>query len=124
MEQPAEEKHSRTLTRGDDNFGNRTRRDCPVIWLTEPGKDARRRIAEAGVKILTMHGSKGLQFKAVVLLFMDDCPGPFMEAEERRLFFVGLTRAEDYLVISSTGKSKFISEIESRARAQAGERNS
>jgi superfamily I DNA/RNA helicase len=102
----------------------KTRRDCPVIWLTEPGKDARRRIAEAGVKILTMHGSKGLQFKAVVLLFMDDCPGPFMEAEERRLFFVGLTRAEDYLVISSTGKSKFISEIESRARAQAGERNS
>lgn len=89
----------------------RTRGDCPVIWLTEPGKDARYRIAEAGVKILTMHGSKGLQFKAVILLFMDDCPGPFIEAEERRLFFVGLTRAEDYLVISSTGKSKFIAEI-------------
>jgi len=43
---------------------------------------------------------------------MDDCPGPLIEAEKRRLFFVGLTRTEDYLAISSTGKSKFVAEIE------------
>jgi ATP-dependent exoDNAse (exonuclease V) beta subunit len=41
------------------------RRDCPVVWLTEKDHDARHGIAEPGVKILTMHGSKGLQFKAV-----------------------------------------------------------
>ncbi len=91
------------------------RRDCPVIWLNEKGKNARRRIAEPGVKILTMHGSKGLQFKAVILLFADECPlhaSNTDEAEERRLFFVALTRAEDFLVISCSGKSKYVAEIE------------
>jgi superfamily I DNA/RNA helicase len=92
----------------------------PVIWLTSKNEDARHRIAEPGVKILTMHGSKGLQFKAVILLFMDECPGQFPEDEERRLFFVGLTRAEDYLAISSTGKSKFVAEIEAAALSDLG----
>ena len=91
------------------------RRDCPVIWLTEKGKSARRRIAEPGVKILTMHGAKGLQFKAVILLFADECPlhaSNTDETEERRLFYVALTRAEDFLVISCSGKSKYVAEIE------------
>ncbi len=94
------------------------RDDCPVIWLTEKGKNARRRITEPGVKILTMHGSKGLQFKAVILLFTGDCPADFpgtTEADERRLFYVALTRAEDFLAISSSGTSKFVSEIEAAA---------
>ena len=92
----------------------KSRRDCPVVWLTEKGEDARYRITEPGVKILTMHGSKGLQFKAVILLFADECPLQASNAdkmEERRLFYVALTRAEDYLAISSTGKSKFVAEI-------------
>jgi superfamily I DNA/RNA helicase len=59
----------------------------------------------------------GHQFKAVILLFADDCPTDFsgttqeME-EERCLFYVALTRAEDYLAISCSGKSTFIHEIE------------
>jgi hypothetical protein len=92
----------------------KSRRDCPVVWLTEKGEDARYRITEPGVKILTMHGSKGLQFNAVILLFADECPLQASNAdkmEERRLFYVALTRAEDYLAISSTGKSKFVAEI-------------
>jgi len=52
---------------------------------------------------------------------MDDCPGTFIEAEERRLFFVGLTRAEDYLAISFTGKSKFVAEIEAAGVEGRGE---
>ena len=97
------------------------RRDCPVIWLTEKGKSARRRIAEPGVKILTMHGAKGLQFKAVILLFADECPlhaSNTDETEERRLFYVALTRAEDFLVISCSGKSKYVAEIEAAAAAE------
>ena len=91
------------------------KRDCPVVWLTEKGKNAKGRIGEAGVKILTMHSSKGLQFKAVILLFAGDCPADFpdtTEEEERSLFYVALTRAEDYLAISSSNGSKFIKEIQ------------
>ena len=91
------------------------RHDCSVVWLTEKGKNAKGRIGEPGVKILTMHSSKGLQFKAVILLFADDCPAHFpdtTEAEERCLFYVALTRAEDYLAVSCSRKSTFIEEIE------------
>jgi hypothetical protein len=34
-----------------------TRRDCPVVWLTEKGKNAKGRIGEPVLKILTMHSS-------------------------------------------------------------------
>jgi hypothetical protein len=98
------------------------RQGCPVVWLTEEGKRAKGRIGEPGVKILTMHSSKGLQFKAVLVLFAGDCPADFpgtTEDEERRLFYVALTRAEDYLAISCSRNSPFIAEIQA-AGAQAG----
>jgi superfamily I DNA/RNA helicase len=117
------------LYRMDHGFMNGLRENlkrikggCPVIWLTEKGKNAKGRFGEPGVKILTMHSSKGLQFKAVILLFADDCPADFpdtTEEEERCLFYVALTRAEDYLAISCSKKSKFIEEI---CQASASER--
>lgn len=91
------------------------RPSCPVVWLTEKGKNAKGRVGETGVKILTIHSSKGLQFKGVILLFAGDCPADFSdssEEEERSLFYVALTRAEDYLAISCSKKSKFIEEIQ------------
>jgi superfamily I DNA/RNA helicase len=69
-----------------------------------------------------MHSSKGLQFKAVILLFADDCPADFpdtTEADERCLFYVALTRAEDFLAISCSRKSKFIEEIKASAADKA-----
>jgi hypothetical protein len=91
------------------------KQNCSVVWLTEKGKKAKGRIAEPGVKILTMHSAKGLQFKAVAILFAGDCPADFPGTnpdEERRLFYVALTRAEDYLAISFSRKSPFTDEIQ------------
>jgi hypothetical protein len=96
--------------------------NCPVVWLTEKGRNAKGRIGEPGVKLLTMHSSKGLQFRAVILLFAGDCPADFPDSnteDERRLFYVALTRAEDYLVISCSRESSFIQEIHA---AGAGDR--
>ncbi|WP_203904199.1 UvrD-helicase domain-containing protein [Virgisporangium aliadipatigenens] len=62
------------------------------------------------VTLLTLHASKGLEFPVVFLVGCEDGlvplrrPGkpltPDEEAEERRLFFVGLTRAQDRLFVS------------------------
>jgi superfamily I DNA/RNA helicase len=96
---------------------------CPSVWLTE-NKASRRRLGDPGVKILTMHSSKGLQFKAVILLFADECPAHFPdtdEAEERCLFYVALTRAEDFLAISCSRKTKFIAEIERAGATSSNE---
>ena len=75
------------------------------------------------VNIMTIHRSKGLEFKVVFVAGVNDGLLPHAksgnENEERRLLYVGMTRAEVRLFLSSTrfygnrdmGISKFIYEI-------------
>lgn len=68
------------------------------------------------VVLLTAHGSKGLEFDQVWMLGADQGSFPDDSAslqEERRLFFVGMTRARQNLMVSSAGakpSSVFIDE--------------
>jgi DNA helicase-2/ATP-dependent DNA helicase PcrA len=76
-----------------------------------------------GVNLLTYHRAKGLEFDAVFLPRLVDGEIPFRsgrsradEAEERRLFYVALTRARRRLALSwptdgKSGRSPFIEEI-------------
>ena len=60
------------------------------------------------VSLLTLHAAKGLEFAVVFIVGMEDGILPLhwsdldsaAEAEERRLFYVGMTRAKDRLVLS------------------------
>jgi len=58
------------------------------------------------VKLMTLHASKGLEFKGVFIsaanlgLIPIPARSPEEEEEEKRLFFVGITRAKDFLEIS------------------------
>ncbi|MBQ1014629.1 UvrD-helicase domain-containing protein, partial [Micromonospora sp. M51] len=69
--------------------------------------------AEA-VTLLTLHAAKGLEFPVVFLVGVEDgllplrwpgsTPDDDAVAEERRLFFVGLTRAQDRLYVSHAAR--------------------
>lgn len=94
---------------------------APVIWLNETPQ-SRIRVSEPGVKIQTIHSAKGLQYRAVILMWAHLLPSSFKNSDEetdRRLFYVGLTRPEDFLAISTSAfsKSKFITEIEKSGKA-------
>ena len=63
------------------------------------------------VTLCTMHGSKGLEYKKVYIPFCVEGVTPHKKAvgeealeEERRLFYVAMTRAKEELVISAHKK--------------------
>ncbi len=62
--------------------------------------------AADSVKLMTLHASKGLEFSYVFITGVNYGLIPLQtrdmegEEEERRLFFVGITRAKDYLEFS------------------------
>lgn len=88
------------------------------------------------LQLMTMHSSKGLEFKAVIIIGANEGINPHFKAqslteieEERRLFFVAMTRAKDYLFISNPKEtfirgvakkqkpSRFIKEINDKYKA-------
>lgn len=92
---------------------------APVVWLNE-SPASRELVTKPGIKIQTVHSAKGLQYRAVILMWADLLPRSFSdtnEAEERCVMYVGMTRPEDYLVISSSDFSPFIQEIKGSGKA-------
>lgn len=79
------------------------------------------------VKLMTLHSAKGLEFRQVYIIGVNYGLIPLRfdsydeEQEEKRLFFVGITRAKDYLELSyysnpdnalvTPGQSRYISMI-------------
>ena len=83
------------------------------------------------VSLLTMHSSKGLEFKTVIIIGLNEGMIPHSKAdtsesiqEERRLFYVAMTRAKEFLfltrpkiiniygVMTNVKESMFIKEID------------
>jgi ATP-dependent DNA helicase UvrD/PcrA len=83
--------------------------------------------AGRGVHLLTLHRAKGLEFDAVHLPRLEEGELPNRRAdvdEERRLLYVGLTRAKRHLLVTWDGKpSRFLRELGvAAARPQAAKR--
>ena len=89
-------------------------------------KEKERNRPRPGVRLMTIHASKGLEFKQVFLSAANEGRIPYQKAktdkeieEERRLFYVAMTRAKDFLKICyvkiKNGKevtpSRFVDEL-------------
>ena len=105
------------LARGFDD-GARTVADFWADLEARFGPDA---VTRGGVQLLTYHRAKGLEFEAVFLPRLEERELPIRQAktpaeiaEERRLLYVGITRAKRFLFLSrSTGAapSRFLLEL-------------
>lgn len=90
--------------------------------LRSAGEGDIRRVSGSGyqsgaVRLMTLHGAKGLEFPVVFLAGLTDGAFPVTHTEtdleeERRLFFVGITRAREELILTCGGQpSCFLSEL-------------
>ena len=69
-------------------------------------KGVEKRVGKEGVHLLTYHGSKGLEFDHVIMPDLNEGTVPHKKAlsvkeieEERRMFYVGMTRAKERLYL-------------------------
>src|SRR5262245_3966104 len=78
--------------------------------------EARRGTAEgSALTVATIHSTKGLQFKAVIVIWLDLLYGPSnpeWHRRDRSLLYVGLTRAQTFLCLSWSGSTPLTAEIE------------
>lgn len=91
---------------------------CEILNQNEPDFDSDR------AKLTTIHSIKGLEFKVIFLIDLNEGVIPNntlyemddennYESDERKLLYVGMTRANELLYMSSVNKpSKFIKEID------------
>jgi DNA helicase-2/ATP-dependent DNA helicase PcrA len=82
--------------------------------------------AEGGIHLLTLHRAKGLEFEAVFVPRVEEKELPCKQAvrepggvaEERRLLYVGMTRAKRQLTLTWAGRpSRFLAELGVQAQA-------
>jgi len=84
--------------------------DLPFYWITENDVSKRSFKKDDGkVKISTIDSSKGLDFQAVFIVNIDSMPFPLEDDKEREvsLFYIGMTRAKEYLCLSYSSESAF-----------------
>ena len=66
--------------------------------------------SDDAVTLITLHNTKGLEYNKVIITGLEEGVFPRQDKtgldleEERRLFYVGITRAKDELYVTSTGK--------------------
>jgi DNA helicase-2/ATP-dependent DNA helicase PcrA len=74
---------------------------------------------ENAVSLLTLHSAKGLEFPVVFITGLEEGLLPYFKAkspdeiaEERRLLYVGMTRAKDILWLTGAGKRRLYTKIQ------------
>ncbi|HXX58032.1 MAG TPA: DUF3553 domain-containing protein [Thermodesulfovibrionales bacterium] len=77
---------------------------------------------ENAVSLMTLHTAKGLEFPVVFVIGLEEGVLPYFKAldspdeinEERRLLYVGMTRAKDVLLLTGAGKRRLYTKVQNQ----------
>ncbi|NYF91308.1 3'-5' exonuclease [Tunturiibacter empetritectus] len=92
----------------EKRFGNEK-----LYWVSESRQSKMGlNLSSPSLKLSTIESAKGMEFRLVFLLGIEMLPRPDRdEASERKLAYVGLTRAQDLLYILGNTQSGFLNEL-------------
>jgi superfamily I DNA/RNA helicase len=93
------------------------RRGVPYCWATNPDdRNAKDTLGAAPdperVVLSTIHSAKGLEWRHVVLVAIFDDRPESDRTLNRRLIYVGMTRATEELAISTSGRHRYLVDME------------
>jgi hypothetical protein len=102
-----------------DNLFNSLKSVAHVCWITNDAdwKAKDMYVSRPGVRLCTIDSVKGLQFPVILFSSVDQLPNPMSEGDDANLFYVGLTRARDHLVLTWSGRSAFTDQVEKSVHA-------
>jgi len=91
-----------------------------LALLSETDEDNAGGAQSARVWLMTLHAAKGLEFPVVFMVGMEDALFPHMRShddedaieEERRLCYVGMTRAQTRLILTSAARRRVFGEYQ------------
>lgn len=112
-------KNSHRISYIDEIKHSLNEHELPFTWITENAEAKRNFIRnERTIKISTIDSAKGLDFRAVFIINIENMPFSLEEVEEREvsLFYIGMTRALEWLFLSYSGESKFTQYLDEVSR--------
>ncbi|MEK6673435.1 MAG: UvrD-helicase domain-containing protein [Nitrospirota bacterium] len=79
-------------------------------------------VTEDAVTLMTLHSAKGLEFPVVFIIGVEEGVLPYFKAldnpgeinEERRLFYVGMTRAKDMLWLTGASRRRLYTRVQNQ----------
>lgn len=92
--------------------------DVPCRWVNDPDGNRAALLAAIAssrdwVAISTIHSAKGLEFRSVIVCgYLDHRPPEQDAILNRRLVYVGMTRATYQLVLTASGRHPYIADLE------------
>jgi superfamily I DNA/RNA helicase len=91
-------------------------RQVPVYWVSENDLSKNYRAEIPGVRILTAQSSLGLEFKVVIIIWLEQFDRCFgldadLAALEHRKLYVAMTRSQEELYLYGYSYSKIVHEI-------------
>lgn len=101
--------------------------EMPFTWVTENAESKRNFVRDENkIKISTIDSAKGLDFRAVFIINVENMPFSLEEIEEREvsLFYIGMTRALEWLFLTYSGESIFTQYLDGVVQKRSQETSS